>query len=70
MRSAYTRTLTGRLANDGRHTVAVTLEGDEAGWRNPLGMLDKAVERRAGMHIRCARSSAQTSATVRWGCSG
>ena len=34
----------------GRHTVAVTLEGDEAGWRNPLGMLDKAVERRGHAH--------------------
>ena len=33
-----------------RHTVAVPLEADQAGWRHPLALLDKAVEGRWCRH--------------------
>ncbi len=34
----------------GRHAVAITREGDKAGRRNTLGVLDKAIERRRHAH--------------------
>lgn len=33
------------IGERGWHAVAVALEGDQAGWRYALGLLDKAIER-------------------------
>jgi hypothetical protein len=57
------------VGEGGRHAVAVALEGDEAG-REARLRSSPPPSNGGGICIRCGRSSAQTSATVRSRCSG